>query len=230
MFKGLEFYAPYESPLSAGEVKDEMWKQLDISPSQMILIFNGQILKDETNLETLGVSHGSMLFLYVKGYENFLLQSPKRLINEIFSLVSNLSTVPDGMLIDAIKSIKTIMSNPTVIAFTKILQELQEIFNDIRNYIDEIQCTCNDSIICSISAIEDRTFLNSNFYDIDNNNRSVKNEYSVCSIYETKHQLIYDPYEEDEEIDNIQVEVEDPINLNYMPCISTEPLPYKGRF
>ncbi|KAI5540305.1 ubiquitin-like family [Trichomonas vaginalis G3] len=53
--QNLDFYVPFDEPLTAGEVKQEMFLQLEESTSSMFLIYNGEILKDESKLETLGI-------------------------------------------------------------------------------------------------------------------------------------------------------------------------------
>ncbi|EAY10235.1 Ubiquitin family protein [Trichomonas vaginalis G3] len=220
----LEFYVPFEAPLTVGEVKDEMFLQLEIPSNKMILIYNGQILKDKVLLSDLGVKDGSILFLQVPRYENIFLQSPKRMLNEVLSIFQSINIIPDESLLDAIQTIKKYIESPILKAFSKVLPEITEIFEEIENYIQEIECPYDDSVIETISRIHDNSFYNSEFFESDCG-AVMKLESNEVSLYETKCQCKLEPQEDIEISDLSLSDEEEPTNLNYTPCISTAPLP-----
>lgn len=219
-----EFYCPFEEPLHVWEVKNEMSKQLEVPTKDMKLIYNGKILADQVSLDTIGVHHGSILHLYVRDYDNIFLQSPKRMVNEVLSIFMNINIIPDDAFLDAIQTVQKIMKSPIVQAFVKVLPELNEIFAEINDYIAQIEMPYDESVIGTISRIHDNSFYNSHFFEGETGH-FVKLESEEVSIYETKCQFLLEPQEELLVSDSSVSFDEVPTNLDYTPCINSNPLP-----
>lgn len=223
--QNLDFYVPFDEPLTAGEVKQEMFLQLEESTSSMFLIYNGEILKDESKLETLGIKNGSILHLYIPKYDNIFVQSPKRMMNEILSLFININLIPDESYIEAVQTIKKYIASPIIKSLVRIVPELNDIFDEILDYIKEIEAPCDESIYETISRIQDNAFVNEHLYDSDlKSYTEFKSEEGA--IYETKCQHILDVQDDYFQSEGHTTNIDEPLKVDYIPSISSDPLPF----
>ncbi|EAY01881.1 hypothetical protein TVAG_090160 [Trichomonas vaginalis G3] len=224
-YTNLEFYVPFEEPMTAGKVKEEMFLQLEIPTKQMTLVFNGQILPDHANLQEMGAKNGSVVYLYVPNYDNIFLQSPKRMLNEVISIFMNINIIHDETFYDAINTVKKYIESPILKSLVKIIPEIATLLEDITEYIQQVECPCDESMIEAISKANDNTFFNSQFFDTENFSFP-KVETSETSLYETKCQCVIEPLQKMECSESSFSDDEEPTNLDYTPNINSNPLPF----
>ena len=80
-------------------------------------------------------------------------------MNEILSLFININLIPDESYIEAVQTIKKYIASPIIKSLVRIVPELNDIFDEILDYIKEIEAPSDESIYETISRIQDNAFV-----------------------------------------------------------------------
>lgn len=222
-----DFYVAWENPLTVSELKGEMFLQLEANTRDMTIIYKGEVLKDETFLPDVGVESGSIVYLHVKNLPDLFLMSPKRLINEIFSLYNNLTCVSSECFKAAVNDIKLYIDSPRLKPIYKLVPELKELFDDILADIDSMEFPLDYDDYRIYSKTQDDWF---NQCELPPNGMSqiMHDGTEIVSIAEVE--IANDDFEMEENHEDENTDLDVTTNLNYTPSINSSPLPTTRSF
>lgn len=217
-----DFCVIYEDDMRAGDVKDEMFKQIEIPTRKMKLIFNGKLLQDDVLLKDIGCKNGSILYLYIQKSNRTIFQTPNKLLVEIFSLFLNIHVIPPDTFSDAIKNLKQYMDSPVLKPLMILIPEIKEMFDQINDYLMDLMSPLDSSMIRAISKLHDESFYSSDLSD----------SCSYLPIDEQSETVsITDNLDEEFDSSDLDEELcvdfpEEPTVVNYSPSINSDPLPF----
>ena len=129
--------------------------------------------------------------------------------------------MPPEMITDAIDTIRNSMDSPMIAPLLKLIPELQTMFSQIDQYLNNIELPMNPSLVRTIAKIQDDTFLNSDFDD-SYTLHSTESETISISDFLTDDSLQYEDFGSDCECISEEFRI---TYTNYTPKISTDPLP-----
>lgn len=214
-----DFYVPFTTSMCAGDVKHEMFMQLNQPTKNMTLIYNGKVMEDHVNLETVGAKHSSVLFMVVKNFDTLLLHDPKSLVLEICSLISFINNIPYDVYNKAVREIKSYLNQRSLQALGKISKDIREFFANVENILNDIESPFDPSMLDLYFRLQDNEFnmAESEDGEIYSLSTASSNTIELVLVDNTIDEVVIDE-EEPEENDQ-------PLNISYKPSINSEPLP-----
>ncbi|EAX92877.1 hypothetical protein TVAG_467240 [Trichomonas vaginalis G3] len=216
-----DFFVTFKEPLSAGEVKDEMFLQIGVPTRSMTLIFNGTILQDHVMLDSVGAKHTSILYMVIKQCETVFLRDPRRTILEIVSLISYLSNVPSGVYNKAFNDIRDCVNSPCLEPVKKLCKELNPFLKRVLEFIDSNDAPFDESAIDMLLRYQDYEF---NILEgLEGEIKSIWSQTSstieVVLVDNSLDEIIVENTDESEDY-------VEPTNLDYTSSINSDPLPF----
>lgn len=206
------FFVPFTEKITGKEVKEEMQKQLRINNTKMMLIYDGKILPNEIELISYGLKHGSILHLYIPNFYISILKDPRRMVNEILSILYTLDTFEAPIRYKALMEIKSYAYEPSMQALVDLLPELKCLFKDIDDLLietSESNIIFEDRLCCKF---EDNFFSHFESSIVDN--------YITLEKQLLAPSLMADGDRLEDGFDDIK------LDINYKPSINSNPLPY----
>lgn len=214
-----DFYVLFRPHMTVMDIKDEMCKQIGGHTSKMSLIFNGKLMKNYQLLANYGATTSSILYLFISGWENRMVQSPCRTLLDLISLVTNLENMEFTEYIEAMKQIRADIESPKMHAFAeanpkakatlcKLIETVNETATPLDFYAIRLLCKAQDDAFHQLESLSDGLRLMSSELSDINTIVEVNNEYDEQTAVE-----------QEPEEQNLTY-------LDYEPCISSDPIPF----
>ncbi|OHS97213.1 Ubiquitin family protein [Tritrichomonas foetus] len=117
-------------------LKENISEKIGYSPEQQRLVFSGQVLKDDMSLSFYKIRDGSQVYMVPAKIKSTSHPRPYQLLNRLLNLLDEFPNVKAEDYTLVIDEINDIINNPVVQSFGRINSDVQQLFKDAQEIIE----------------------------------------------------------------------------------------------